>query len=57
LMLNRWCVRFDPTTEYFSFRHLWILLPGLPLQLWNVKALEVIGNELGRFTKVDELAL
>jgi len=33
------------------------LLPGLPLQLWNTKSLEAIGNELGRFIKVDELSL
>jgi hypothetical protein len=30
---------------------------GLPLQLWNAKALEVIGNALGHFIKVDEQAL
>jgi hypothetical protein len=35
LMLKRWRVTFDPTTEYFQFLHLWVLLPGLPLQLWN----------------------
>jgi hypothetical protein len=56
-MLKRWRVCFDPTTEYFCLCHLWVLLPGLPLQLWNAKALEAIGNELGRFIKVDELSL
>jgi hypothetical protein len=29
----------------------------LPLYLWNVKALEAIGNVLGKFIKVDEEAL
>jgi hypothetical protein len=48
LMLKRWRVCFDPATDYFQFRHLWVLLPGFPLQLWNAKALEAIGNELGR---------
>jgi hypothetical protein len=57
LILKRWRVRFDPTTEYFSFSHLWVLLPGLLLQLWNVKALEAISNESGRFIKVDETTL
>jgi hypothetical protein len=57
LMLKCWRVRFDPISEYFSFRHLWVLLPGLTLQLWNAKALEAIGNELGRFIKVDEIYL
>jgi hypothetical protein len=31
LMLKRWCIRFNPTTEYFSFHHLWVLLSGLLL--------------------------
>jgi hypothetical protein len=53
-MLKRWRLKFDPTTEYFSFRHLWVLLPGLSLQLWNTKAMEAIGNVLGRFIKIDE---
>jgi len=57
LMLKRWRIRFDPTTKYFSFCHLWVLLPGLPLQMWNAKVLEAIGNVLGHFIKVDEVAL
>jgi len=32
LMIKRWCLAFNPESEYFHFRHLWILLPGLPLQ-------------------------
>jgi hypothetical protein len=57
LMLKRWWISFNLSMEYFSFHHLWVLLPGLPLQLWNVKALEVIGNALGHFIKVDNQAL
>jgi hypothetical protein len=34
-----------------------VLLPGLPLQLWNKRALEALGNELGRFIVMDEQAL
>jgi hypothetical protein len=34
-----------------------VLLPGLPLQLWNKRALEALGNDLGRFIAVDEQAL
>jgi hypothetical protein len=57
LMLKRWRVSFDPTTDYFQFRHFWVLLPGLPLQLWNARALATIGNELGHYIMVDEEAL
>ena len=34
-----------------------MLLPGLPLQHWNVRALEAIGIKLGRFIMVDEHSL
>jgi hypothetical protein len=43
--------------QSISAFHLWVLLPGLPLQLWNTKALEAIGNTLGHFIKVDEEAI
>jgi hypothetical protein len=54
LMLKRWRFSFDPVNDYFQHMHLWVLLPGLPLNLWNEKALSAIGNALGRFIKVDE---
>jgi hypothetical protein len=47
LMLKHWRIRFDPNTKYFSLCHLWVLLPGLPLHMWNTRALEAIGNVLG----------
>lgn len=53
LMLKRWRLGFNPATESFGLRHLWVLLPGLPLQFWNLQALERIGASLGRFLKVD----
>jgi hypothetical protein len=54
LMLKMWHIHFDPNSEYFSFCHLWVLLTGLPLQLWNSRALVEIGNVLGHFIRVDE---
>jgi len=56
-MLKRWRIGFNPYTEYFSFRHIWVLLSGLPLHLWKQKALALIGNSLGRFLWVDAQAL
>jgi hypothetical protein len=57
LMIKRWHLAFNPATEYFQYRHLWILLPGLPLQFWNKAALEAIGNSLGTFLSVDNSTL
>jgi hypothetical protein len=57
LMLKRWCLSFNPTTKYFSFRHIWVLLPSLPLQMWNLKALEAVGNAIGHFLKIDDADL
>jgi hypothetical protein len=36
---------------------MWVLLPGLPLNFWSLKALMAIGNSIGRFIGVDEQAL
>jgi hypothetical protein len=57
LMLKRWRLGFNPTTEFFPHRHVWVLLPGLPLQLWNQQALKLIGASLGRFLCVDQNSL
>jgi hypothetical protein len=57
LMLKRWRLGFNPSLEFFSLRHLWVLLPGLPLQLWNQQALEQIGASIGRFLRVDPSSL
>jgi hypothetical protein len=57
LMLKCWRVCFDPITNTSSFVIFGCYYPGLPLQLWNAKALQAIGNELGFFIKVDEAAI
>jgi len=56
-MIKRWRVAFDPTKKYFSHRHFWVLLPGLPWNLWNEGALWDIGNYLGLFIVVDTESL
>jgi hypothetical protein len=50
-------VAFDPVTEYFSFRHFWVLLPGLPLHLQNEGVMQAIGNSLGKFIMLDRASL
>jgi hypothetical protein len=49
LLLKRWRLDFNPEIEYFSVRHIWVLLPGLPMYLWNEGALTSIGNSQGNF--------
>jgi hypothetical protein len=57
LMLKRWRVAFDPRTETLPVRHLWVLLSGLPLHLWNEGALRAIGDALGHFITLDHSTL
>jgi len=57
IMLKRWCIGFNPATEYFNLHHIWVLLLGLPLNLWNKPTLKATGNLLVRFLKVDEQCL
>jgi hypothetical protein len=53
IMLKRWRMEFNPDNDYFPLRHLWVLLPGLPLHFWNEDALREIGNSLGKTITVD----
>jgi hypothetical protein len=48
---------FNPDTNYFQHMHLWVLLPGLPLFLWNEGALRAIGDSLGKFIAIDPQSL
>jgi hypothetical protein len=57
LMLKRWRVAFDPLTEHFQHRHLWVLLSGLPIHLWNEGDLKAIGDALGHFITLDNTTL
>jgi hypothetical protein len=57
LMLKRWRMAFNPDTDYFQNRHLWVLLPGLPLHLWNEGAIRAIGDSLGKFIAFDTQSL
>ena len=43
-MLKRWRLAFNPDTDYFQFRHLWVLLPGLPLHFWTKEVIRAIGR-------------
>jgi hypothetical protein len=49
-----WGLAFNPKIEYFSVRNIWVMLPGLPLYLWNEGALTTIGNNMGNFIMVDK---
>jgi hypothetical protein len=57
LMLKRWRLAFNPDTDYFQYRHLWVLLPGLPLHFWTKEAIRAIGDTLGRFISFDSGSL
>jgi hypothetical protein len=56
-MLKRWRLAFSPDKDYFLLRHLWVLLPGLPLHLWNEEAFRAIGDSLGKFVALDSKTL
>jgi hypothetical protein len=56
-MIKRWRLAFNPDTDYFQFRHLWVLLPGLPLHFWNKEAIRAIADSLGKFISFDLASL
>jgi len=52
MMIKRWRLDFNPDTKSFQMRHLWVLLLGLPLHLWNATTMEAIGKSLGSFVSL-----
>ena len=56
-MLKHRRTNFNPSQDYFQLRNFWVLLPRLPLHLWNPKALDSIGNTLGHYICMDSLSL
>lgn len=48
---------FNLVNRVVSKRHLWVLLPGLPLQLWSEEILELIANQLGKFMSVEKVSM
>jgi hypothetical protein len=38
LMLKRWCLGFNPLSESFTKRYLWMLLPDFPIEFWSKKS-------------------
>lgn len=48
---------FDPLTEPIRKRHLWLLLPGFPLQWWIKEILIRVINSVGKFVYVYERSL
>jgi hypothetical protein len=57
MMIKRWRLDFNPDTESFQMRHLWVLLLGLPLHFWNAAAMEAIGKYLGSFVSLDDFVM
>ena len=49
LYLNKWSLEFDPNQDVPSAVPVWVRLPHLPLHCWNPRALEAIGNTLGKY--------
>ena len=54
LMIEIWHFCFERCTENIEFRHIWVLLPGLPLVFWNKVAMEAIGNHIGHFLHLED---
>lgn len=54
LFLKRWHVNFDPLKESQGIRHLWMLIPGLPIELWSEELIMGLANAVGKFIRFDK---
>ena len=46
-----------PVTEPIRKRHLWLLMPGFPIQWWKREIIVMIANTVGRFLFLDDKTL
>lgn len=54
LILKRWHMGFNPVSEKIWFRHIWVLLPDFPLEMWHREGFTAVENHLGRFLHINE---
>ena len=53
IVLKCWIPIFDAKWERVDVVHVWVRLPGLPMQYWNSVSFSAIGNKLGEFLEAD----
>lgn len=54
LFIKRWHLNFDPLKENQTLRHIWMLIPGLPIELWTEDVIKGIADSVGRFVRFDK---
>lgn len=54
LVLTRWHSGFDPRKETLKKRHLWFILPGFPVQCWNLQGFMAVANTIGIFILIED---
>lgn len=54
LFISPWFPDFDPNTMVVTKMSVWVRLPNLPLHFCHKAVLTDIGNNLGKFIKIDQ---
>jgi hypothetical protein len=53
-VLCPWHLDFNPWKEVFPIRHLWCLLPNLPLHFWLWEVFIYVANSIGLFIQLED---
>ncbi|KAL5725776.1 hypothetical protein ACHQM5_008882 [Ranunculus cassubicifolius] len=57
LRLSKWHKNFRPDSQKLTTAPVWVKLPKLPLEFWDVESVMAIGRALGYPIKVDEATI
>ncbi|KAK2391890.1 zinc ion binding / nucleic acid binding protein [Trifolium repens] len=57
LIVREWCPNFHPKSATIESAAVWVRIPDLPIEYYDAKVLNFIGNRIGRTVKVDKNTL
>ncbi|CAN1123637.1 hypothetical protein LINPERHAP2_LOCUS1953 [Linum perenne] len=57
VVIQEWRPYFQPDHSPISTLRVWVRLPGLPLEYFDVSVLTIIGNKIGKIVRLDHTTL
>ncbi|KAG5622300.1 hypothetical protein H5410_007518 [Solanum commersonii] len=57
ISIRKWEPKFNPSMAQINFSTVWIRLPELPTEIYDLNILQRIGNQIGTILKIDSVTM